>query len=124
MAAVSAAGYQDIRDYIQANWQYIEIRNAGAAGTGGAAVVRLPVSDARVDWIHTGGAQALQLRVVLTGSDADIAEPVTLRSSAIYKVASGGSALSAEVLAEGDATINAPADSVTITHTIEVPDIP
>lgn len=124
MAAVTSAGYQDLRDYITANWQYIEIRNASGAGTSGTAVVRLPVSDARVDWINGAGAQALQLRVILTGSDADITEPVTLRSSAIYKVASGGSALSAEVLAEGDATINAPADSVTITHTIEVPDIP
>lgn len=124
MAAITNDGYQDLRDRIEANWTYIEVRNAGAAGTGGAAVVRLPVSDSRVDWMHTPGAQALQLRVVLTGSDADISEPVTLRSSAIYKVATGGSALSAEVLAEGDATITAPADSVTITHTIEVPDIP
>jgi hypothetical protein len=123
MAAVTNDGYQDIRDHIQTTWQYIEVRDASAGGTGGAAIVRLPVSDARVDWIHSGGAQALQLRVVLTGSDSDISEPVTIRSSAIYKVASGGQALSAEVLAEGDATINASADSVTITHTIEVPDI-
>jgi hypothetical protein len=123
MAAVTNDGYQDLRDHIQSTWQYIEVRDASAGGTGGTPIVRLPVSDARVDWIHSGGAQALQLRVVLTGSDSDISEPVTIRSSAIYKVASGGSALSAEVLAEGDATINASADSVTITHTIEVPDI-
>jgi hypothetical protein len=124
MAAVTSSGYQDIRDHIEATWTYIELRDASVAGTGGAPVVRLPLSDPRVDWIHSGGAQALQLRVVLTGSDSDITEPVTLRSSAIYKVGTGGSALSAETLVEGDATINAPADSVTITHTLEVPDIP
>lgn len=124
MGAITSDGYQDLRDRIQANWLYIEIRDASAAGVGGAAIVRLPESDSRVSWIHAGGAQALQLRVVLTGSDSDVPVPVTARSSAIYKVASGGNALSAEVLTEGDATINADADSVTITHTIEVPDIP
>jgi hypothetical protein len=124
MAAITTAGYQDLRDRIEANWLYIEIRDASVAGTGGAAIVRLPVSDSRVDWIHSPGAQALQLRVVLTGSDADVPVPVTARSSAIYKVSSAGTALSAETLIEGDATLNADADSVTITHTIEVPDIP
>lgn len=118
MAATTSAGYQDIRDYIQATWQYIEVRD-----TAGVAVVRLPVSDARVDWIHAAGAQTLLLRVVLTGSDADIAEPITLRSSAIYKVAAGGSAFGVETLVEGDAPINAPPDTVTITHSIQVPQV-
>lgn len=124
MAAITNAGYQDLRDRIQANWTFIEVRDASALGTGGAAIVRLPISDARVTWVHAAGAQALQLRVVLTGSDADVPVPVTARSSAIYTVATLGTPMSAEVLAEGDASINASADKITITHTIEVPDIP
>lgn len=118
MAATTTPGYQDIRDYIQANWQYIEIRD-----TTGTAIVRLPVSDARVDWIHTAGAQTLLLRVVLTGSDADVPVPVTARTSAIYKVAAGGSAFGVETLVEGDATINADPDNITITHSIQVPQV-
>ena len=27
MSVVQNAGYQDIRDYIQANWKYIELRD-------------------------------------------------------------------------------------------------
>ena len=118
MAATTSAGYQDLRDYIEANWQYIEIRD-----TGGAAIVRLPVSDPRVEWVHSGGAQTLQLRVVLTGSDSDVPVPVTARSSAIFKVASGGSAFGVETLAEGDATISADPDNITITHSIQVPQV-
>ncbi len=118
MAATTPAGYQDIRDYIQANWQYIEVRD-----TGGAAIVRLPVSDARVDWVHAAGAQTLLLRVVLTGSDADVPVPSTIRSSAIYKVPSGGSPFGVEQLVEGDAPINADPDTVTITHSIQVPQV-
>jgi hypothetical protein len=124
MAQITSDGYQDLRDRIQANWTYIELRDDAAGGTGGDPIVRIAETDPRVSWIHSGGAQALQLRVVLTGSDADVPVPVTIRSSAIYKVSSAGSAMSAETLVEGDATINADPDSVTITHTIEVPDIP
>lgn len=123
MAAVTTAGYQDLRDYIQANWLFIEIRDASVAGAGGAAIVRLPLSDARVDWVHTANAQTLQLRVTLTGSDADVPVPVTARSSVIFKVAAGGNPLSSEVLVEGDATINADADQIVITHSIQVPQV-
>lgn len=123
MAEITAAGYADLRAYVEANWGFIEIRDASAAGTGGAPVVRLPLSDARVDWI-SGGANPLQIRVTLTGSDADITEPVTLRSSALFKASSGGSALAQEVFAEGDATITAAGDSVQVTHSVEIPNIP
>lgn len=118
MAAITSAGYQDLRDYIQANWQYIELRD-----TSGAAVVRLPVSDARVDWVHATNAQTLQLRVILTGSDADVPVPVTFRSGALYKVAGGGNPFSVETLVEGDALINADPDVVQATLSIQVPQV-
>lgn len=116
---VNAAGYQDIRDRIEANWQYIELLNAA-----GTAVVRLPVSDPRVTWVHTPGAQTLQLQVVVQGSDADIPVPVTLRSSALYKAASGGSPMHGpRAFTEGDFTFSADADRCTITHSLSVPQI-
>lgn len=118
MAAITSAGYQDLRDYIEATWRYIEVRD-----TTGAAIVRLSPADPRVSWQHAPGDQTLKLRVILTGSDADVPVPVTARSSAIFRVATGGSAHSAEVMVEGDAPINAEPDSVTITHSIQVPQI-
>lgn len=120
MAQFTTPGYDDIRAYVRANWTYIELRD-----TAGTAIVRLPLSDARVDFVESAaGTNPLMLRVVITGSDADIPVPVTVRSSAIYKVASGGSALSVETLVEGDGIISADADTITVTHNLEVPEIP
>lgn len=118
MGAISATGYQDLRDYIQANWRYIEVRD-----TTGAAIVRLTTSDPRVTWVHGAGEQTLKLRVVLTGSDSDVPVPITARSSAVYKVAVGGTAFNVEILAEGDAPIFADPDNVTVTHSIQVPQV-
>lgn len=118
MAAIPTAGYQDLRDYIQANWTFIEVRD-----TTGAAILRVGGADARVSWVHAAGSQTLQRRIVITGSDADVPVPVTARSTAIFKVASGGSAMSVETLVEGDATISADADNITITHNIQVPQV-
>lgn len=120
MAQFTTDGYTDIRTYVKANWLFIELRDAA-----GAAITRVPLSDARVDYVENpAGSNPLQLRMLATGSDADIPVPVTIRSSAVYKVASGGTPMSVETLVEGDGQINADPDNVTVTHYLEVPEIP
>ncbi len=123
MAEITEAGYQDLRDYVEGAWSFVEIRDDSAAGAGGAAVVRLDPSDPRVEWVHAPSAQVLQIRVTLRGDDGDITPPVTLRSAALYDAGTGGSAYAEEVFSEGDAVINSESDEVTVTFDVEVPQL-
>lgn len=113
---ISAAGYQDLRDYASSNWGYIELRN-----NSGSPILRLGISDNRVSWKHQSGAQELILEITLTGSDNDISTPVTIAGSAVFKAASGGSAMSEDTFAA--VTLEDPLDKVTIQHKIQMPQI-
>ncbi len=116
MSEIKTTGYQDLRDYIQATWAYIELRNDQ-----GAAIVRLPVTDDRVAWTHQAGAQTLELTVTVKGSDADIPVPQTIAGSALFKVEAGGEVLSEEPFVAF--TIMAEEDEITIKHQVQVPQV-
>lgn len=117
MAEITAQAYQDLRDYITANWKYIELRDEE-----GAPVIRLGVGDdPRVTWTHEAGAQTLELTVTIRGTDSDITLPITFASSAIYKVASGGEAYSVESFSAF--TMEGEGDELTVKHQIQVPQV-
>lgn len=116
MAEINTDGYQSIRDYIEANWQYIELRDDTDT-----AIVRLSPSDSRVSWTHTAGDQTLKLQIIVKGSDADITASQIFASSAIYDVASGGNPYSVESFTTF--TIEADEDELTVIHNIEVPQV-
>lgn len=116
MAEINTAGYQKIRDFIQANWKYMELRDGL-----NNPVLRIGIGDSRVNWTHNPGDQTLELTVIVKGSDVDIVEPVTLGASAIFDVASGGSAYSEESFTTF--TIQAAEDQLTIKHRIQVPQV-
>ena len=118
MAEISANGYQDIRNRIQAGWQYIELRDEA-----GVAIVRLPESDPRVTWTHEPGAQTLELTAVVKGDDTDIAPllPKTFGSAALYTVASGGEPMAVESFTQF--TMSTAADQLTVIFKVEVPQV-
>jgi hypothetical protein len=116
MAEIAAAGYQDLRDYIEANWKYLELRDET-----GTPVLRITTTDDRLTWTHNAGAQTLELTGVFLGSDADIPVPQTIASSAIFKASSGGSPFSVETFSSF--TFNADADQLTVKHQIQVPQV-
>ncbi|MDD2288027.1 MAG: hypothetical protein PHY55_04250 [Bacteroidales bacterium] len=118
MAEVNASAYQDLRDYIQANWNYIELQDEA-----GNPIIRKDITDARVTWNHLAGAQTLELKFVVTGSDVDISSllPLTFAKSAIFKVATGDTAFSTETFTSF--TISSAEDQLTIIHKIEVPQV-
>jgi hypothetical protein len=125
MAEITAPAYQNIRDYIQANWKWIALMdNQGVP----VQVVRLQQGvDSRVTWTHVAGAQTLELTVVVKGSDADIGGvnganlPKTLASSQIH--ASAGSATSFSTESFAPFTIQTVDDELTIKHRIQVPKV-
>ncbi|WP_066173359.1 hypothetical protein [Bacillus marinisedimentorum] len=116
MAEVTSQAYQDLRDYIQANWQYIELQDDT-----GNPVLRLSPANSRVSWIHNAGEQTLKLQVVVKGSDTDITAPQTFAASAIFNVATGGSAYSVESFTPF--TFESDQDELTVVHSIQVPQV-
>jgi len=116
MAEITSQAYQALRNYIQSNWKYIELRDDL-----GNAIVRLSPSDNRVTWTHNSGDQTLKLQVVIKGSDSDISKPKTFASSAIYDVATGGQAYSVESFTPF--TIESDMDELTVIHEIQVPQV-
>ncbi|KJE26478.1 hypothetical protein LG52_75 [Geobacillus kaustophilus] len=116
MAEITSSAYQALRNYIQNNWKYIELRDDT-----GNAIIRLSPSDSRVSWIHSAGDQILKLQVVIKGSNTDIQKPKTFASSAIYDVATGGQPYSIESFSPF--TIESDQDELTVIHEIQVPKV-
>lgn len=115
MAEITQVGYQGIRDYIEANWKFIELRDAD-----GAKIVRLDTSDERVSFTHAPGAQTLELSIVITGSNAEITLPQTFAASVIFTSADGADAVTAvESFSPFEMTMEE--DQITVRHRIEVP---
>ncbi|WP_346234446.1 hypothetical protein MKY04_12010 [Lysinibacillus telephonicus] len=116
MAEIKTAGYQAIRDYIQANWKFIELRDDN-----GVAVLRADTTDSRVTFTHQAGSQTLELQIVVTGSDSDITLPQTFASCAIYDVAVDGTAFSEENFTSF--TMEGTGDQLTVKHQIQIPQV-
>lgn len=114
MAEITTQAYQDIRDHIEENWKYIELRD-----NEGAKVLRLSTDDPRVEWKHLEGERELKLQISIKGSDSEISLPKTLSSSAIFNVAEEGTAFSEESFSPF--TIESEKDELTIVHAILVP---
>lgn len=122
MSELTTAGYQTIRDYGNSSvtnpssWDYIEIYDDADN-----AVTRVSITgDTRCQWLDIDGDKVLKVEFVITGSDSDITIPVTLQKAAIWNEASGGSQITAKE-PFADAKFNQSGDSVTITHTINIP---
>lgn len=118
MAEILASGYQSIRNFVEANWKYIELQK-----TDGTPVVRLTTSDTRVTWIHTANAQTLILQVVIKGSDADMTGslPKEFGKSAIFSVATGGTPHSVETFSSF--TLETAGDELTVQHQLQIPQV-
>jgi hypothetical protein len=116
MAEISSYGYTKLREFAQTNWKYIELRDASSN-----AILRLTTSDPRVTWTHNAGAQAIELTIVVKGSDADLSGslPRTFASSAIYDTASGGTVISIETFTQF--TMSGSLDELTVKHQIQIP---
>lgn len=113
--APTADGYQSIRDHIEANWDYIELRDQN-----GAAITRITTTDTRVVWEHAAGAQTLVLRASVKGSDADIPVPCTIASSALFREALGGVPMAVDAF-QYNQVIGSDNDEVVVRHNVSVP---
>lgn len=113
---ITNAGYQSLRDFVQQEWTFIELRDEV-----GSAIVRLGVDDERVSWEHIGGSGTLELKVVITGSDSEMTLPRTFQSSAIFTQAEGGVEMAEESFSPF--TMEETGDELTVIHQLEIPQV-
>ncbi|MBS4188660.1 hypothetical protein KHA94_16215 [Bacillus sp. FJAT-49705] len=115
MAEITSTAYQDLRDYIQTNWNYISLKSDT-----NAEIMRVKTDDSRVQWLHEQGAQTLTLELRLTGLDFET-KPQKIAKAELYKAAIGGTPLVSETFAT--VTIEVDADKLAVTLNIQVPQV-
>lgn len=114
MAEVTQYGYSTIRNFIENTWKYIELQD-----TTGVQIIRLGTDDSRVNWVHNVGDSVLKLEILLSGSEVFL--PITIAKTAIFDVATGGTAI-----ATADVEVTTLTDNnqkVRLTANIQVPTI-
>lgn len=115
-STIETNAMQAIRDYIQSSWSYVEL-----ASYSGTVWKRLALTDPRVQWTHTPGAQTLQLTITIKGTDADVTIPLAIGKISMYNVAVGGSALVSEQFTEQNITVIE--NVLTLTYQLQIPKV-
>lgn len=115
----TADGNEDLRAAIQDRWTHVAlIDDASDEET------RIDIAgDARTQWLDAPSENPMTLEIEVSGGDSDITTPVTLERTELFNTASGGSSLSGDNFDEGPATLSADADTLTVSHNIEQPEI-
>lgn len=114
MAEIKSAAYSDLRNYIKAEWKYIELQNENDT-----KIIRLANTDSRVTTSIVN--DEVKLQVVLKGSDTDLTLPITFAKSSVFK-----DATTTDVLCEESFTafaMESASDELTVIHTIQIPKV-
>ena len=113
----TAAGDQDIREYIEANWTHIALIDDE-----GAEETRIDIEeDSRAEFVSGAADNPLTVEVEVEGADSDIDVPTTLVRSELFKTDSAADEMSGDDFAEGAAEIGSDSDTLIVTHDIEQP---
>ncbi len=112
---IQEAGYQSVRDFVEANWIWFELRDDN-----GEAIFRVDITDdERFQWTHIPGAPMLVLEGLISGSELSL--PETVEGAALFD-----SETSEDILAEDTATefvFEDTADLLQIFFRIEIPEV-
>jgi len=117
-SSFDASGFTDLREYIQNNWTHIAVVNSS-----GGEQLRVDIAASSIASFSSGPASnPLEVTLTITGQDIQNAGgtlPVTLSRTESYKSGTASTRMAADPYT--DATLEAPADEVVVTHQIEVP---
>jgi len=109
-------GYERLRTFAANNFTHLELRDET-----GAAITRIDVTtDSRVTNIPDPATNPLNYTVVVNGTTDDITVPVTVSSTALFESDSGTTPIGTDTMK--DATIEAPGDTITVSHDQHIPE--
>lgn len=113
-----SAGSSDLRSYIQNNWPYVAVIDDG-----GNEVLRWDVAaNGNASWSSGPSTNPLEATLTITGQDVQDAGgslPVAFDLTESYKTSSATTRMCGDPFT--NATVEAPADEVTITHQLSIP---
>ena len=116
MSQFDNAGFDDLRNYIENNWNWLSLRDSS-----GSEVTRIDVnSDGRVSWSGSN-SNPMTLSGTFTGGDGDIAQATTYTEARLYKTSGSSTSMASESFT--DATIEASVDELTISIDVEIPNL-
>ncbi|MFJ8063311.1 hypothetical protein ACIQYS_01585 [Psychrobacillus sp. NPDC096426] len=113
MANINIYGYQKIREFVLANWKYLEVRKPD-----GTVLKRFSTADG-LTITGNGSTQEIEYKLVITG-DATF-QGQTVGKSVLFDVATGGTAIATEIFTSFE--FSSELDSLTILHKLQVPQI-
>jgi hypothetical protein len=115
---IEAAGYENLRNYVQNNWDHIALANAS-----GAELVRIDIpNDPRASFISGSGSNPLEAELIVTGQDiidAGNQLPIQATRTEAYTSQSATTRMGYDPIA--DVTFEAPNDELTILHEYSLP---
>lgn len=114
MAEINQYGYQKIREFVIANWTYLEVRTPT-----GTVLKRFGTADGLVI-TGSGTTQTIEYKVVISGADATFANQVVGRS-VVFDSSTGTNAIATESFTSF--TFESADDELTIIHKLQVPQV-
>jgi hypothetical protein len=120
MSQFEPAGFEDLRTYLQNNWNHI-----GVVDTGGNEQIRWDVSlNSNASFTSGPGSNPLTAQLTITGQDildAGGSLPVTLTKTEVFKSSGSSTIMGQDSMT--DATLEATGDEVVVTHDYEMPNL-
>lgn len=112
---INQYGYQKIREFVIANWKYLEVRTPT-----GTVLKRFGTADGLVI-TGNGSTPEISYKLVIKGSDALFANQ-TVGKSVIFDSPTGTNAIATESLSTSF-TFESADDELTIIHKLQVPQV-
>jgi len=116
MSEITNAAYQLIRDFVQEKFAYVDIFDVL-----GIRILRMSVTDSRINWVHQAGSQRLEMMIILDGSNTDLPLPCRINKVALFETAESVAPLAEEGFSAFELAYES--DLLIIRVQIEVPDI-
>ena len=116
MAEITEYTYMQIRDMLESKIKYIELRDDT-----GAKIIRIAVTDERVSHVYDRTKQEQVYSIHIKGTDLDIPIPCTFGGTALFETADSIEPISIE--ATTSFQLNAEVDELTITHSLQIPEV-
>lgn len=114
MAQISTHGYNDLKEYVAANWNHIAVYNSSVE------LFRISTSDSRVT-VGSTAVNPLTITLVLTGSDSELASlPKAVDAVGLFKASAEGECMTGQE-SFTSFTFEQAADKLTIEMKLEVP---
>ncbi|MGI2326418.1 hypothetical protein [Planococcus sp. YIM B11945] len=114
MAEINQYGYQKIREFVIANWKYLEVRKPD-----GTVLKRFGTADGLVI-TGNGSTPTIEYKLVIKGSDALFTNQ-TVGKSVVFDSPTGINAIATESFT--NFTFESADDELTIVHKLQVPQV-